>query len=129
MADQCEATTKNNQPCSARPRPGRRFCPWHDPEIAAQRSQWSARGGANRSHRSRARKRLIEGSLTAPEVEALLGKALGDVLEGKIKPGVAIAAATLARAIVVVREAGEIEERLEALERAMERDLNNQRRA
>jgi len=41
------------------------------------------------------------------------------VIAGQTEPGVANAAANLARAIVAVREASEVEERIEALESAL----------
>jgi len=46
----------------------------------------------------------------------LLESALGEVHEGSLKAGQAIAMATLARALVAVLQAGEMEERVRQLE-------------
>jgi hypothetical protein len=52
------------------------------------------------------------------EVDALLCAALTSVLAGRIAPGVASSAASLGRAIVAVRQANDLEERLVTLEKA-----------
>ncbi len=116
-AERCQATAASGKLCSATPRPGRPWCLWHDPEAAEQRRELSRKGGVARSNRARARATL--GAPLAPaEVQAILGRVLKDVVGGKIEPGVATAAAGVARALIAVREATEVEERLAALEAA-----------
>ena len=51
-----------------------------------------------------------------PEVDAALCKALTGVLAGELEPNIGTAAATIARAITSVRQVGELEQRLSALE-------------
>ncbi len=64
------------------------------------------------------RKRLGTGAATLAlsEVDALLCLALKGVLAGKIEPGIATSAATVAKAITSVRSSSDLEERLAALE-------------
>jgi hypothetical protein len=115
MATRCLATTKDGNPCAAKPWRGD-YCRWHSPQLAAQRREWSRRGGASRSNKARARKGLAGEALTMPEVSGLLSRALRKVEAGTMEPGVATAMATLARALVATQEAGVVEERLAALE-------------
>jgi hypothetical protein len=120
MADarRCIGTNRDGGPCSAMPRAGREHCQWHDPELAEARAQWKVAGGKAKSNSARARRKVLAAGLHLHEVDAALCGALLDVLAGKIEPGVATAAATVARSIVAVRQAGEMEDRLAALEAA-----------
>jgi hypothetical protein len=56
--------------------------------------------------------------LSPVEIQGLLSKALRDVLAGNLEPGIANAAAGLSRALVTIREATTLEERISALEQA-----------
>jgi hypothetical protein len=118
MADRCLATTQDGKPCAAKPRPSSDFCPWHDPALAGNRAEWSRRGGQGKSNARRAAKAVAGMSLD--DIDMLLGAALKGVLTNRFSPGQANAAASVARAMVVVREAGaleRIEDRLDELER------------
>jgi hypothetical protein len=92
------------------------WCWFHDPTFAAERDAGRRKGGVQRSNQARARKQFTDGGLTPQELSGLLGKALQDVLDGKVEPGPVNAAANIARALLAVREATETEERLTALE-------------
>ncbi len=116
MVDRCSATTKDGKPCGAAPRPGRSFCPWHDPDLSTRRQAWSARGGQGKSSRKRATRDLAGAALTMPEVSGLLSIALRNVATGKMEPGPANALANLARALVATQQAGDLETRLAELE-------------
>ena len=121
--EKCQSIARNGKPCSATPRPGRPYCAWHDPEAAEQRREWSRRGGAARSNRERARKQIPD-ALTTEELAGWLSVAFRKVLTGGMEPGVATAAATVAKAILTVNEAGALErfeERLSQLERTTRR--------
>lgn len=114
MAERCAATNKDGRPCSARPLPGGNRCPWHSPELAKRRHEWSVRGGQNRSRKARAQK--AADGLDLAEVAGLLGITLKLVIAGKVEPAQASAAASVARALVAVREVSAVEERLRELE-------------
>lgn len=120
-ARRCLGTNKDGSPCSAQPRTGRGFCPWHDPALTDARAQWRARGGTNKSNRSRARKRALGGGTDFRAIDGSLCQALNDVLSGEIEPPVASSMATLARAIIAVRQANDLAARLEAVEAELER--------
>ncbi len=92
------------------------MCAWHDPQLAAERAGWRQKGGQSRSNRARAKKALPAEALTLQEVQALLGLTFKGVISGRIEPGVANAAANIARALVATREAAEFDARLAALE-------------
>ena len=115
MPDRCQAVARNGKPCSATPAPGLARCAWHAPEWAARRREWSARGGRGKSNAARA-KRSLPDAMTPTELQSLLGVVLKGVVAGRVEPGGGNAAANLGRAIISVREATEVEERLAALE-------------
>ena len=112
----CSAVTRDGKSCSARPRPGADRCPWHDDALSARRREWSAKGGAARSTAARVKKSLPDEALTAAEMQGLVGRVLRQVIAGEITPGIGNCVANLARALVTVREATELEGRLRSLE-------------
>lgn len=126
-AERCTAVSKSGEPCNATPVPGDTRCAWHAPAWAEKRRQWSAKGGAARSNRVRAKKRLPAETLSLTEVQAFLSYTLKATLAGKIEPGVANAVANVARTMTTVVQAGEVEERLRELEAAA--GLRERRRA
>jgi len=54
--------------------------------------------------------------LSPADLQSILGGVLRDVVEGRLEPGVATAAATVSRALVAIRQAVELEARLAELE-------------
>jgi len=119
--EQCQATTRTGGRCSARAVDGV-HCPWHSvtPEWIAKRSEWSSKGGVNRSNQCRARAALPDESLTPAQLQRVLSQALTNVLIGQLEPNRANAAAALARTLVNIAEAVELETRLTALETALQ---------
>ena len=89
---------------------------WHSPALSAERAAWRARGGANRSNKARAKRRLSDDLLSLRDVQGVLSKLLVEVTEGRAEPGVATAAASVARAIASVAQVGDLEERIRDLE-------------
>ncbi len=118
MVGKCLGQNRDGSPCQAKPRPGSDRCPWHTPALAAQRRAWSRKGGQSRSNRARTAKRLPSEVMT--QIQGVLCVVLRDVIEGRTEPGIGNCAAGLARAIAAVAQAGEIEDRLSALEAAAE---------
>jgi hypothetical protein len=55
--------------------------------------------------------------LTIDDLDALLCRALVQVAGGHLEPGVGTSMATIAKTVVTIRSTGELERRLEELER------------
>ena len=117
--NRCQGITADTKPCSAKPRPGSTWCPWHDPAMSHQRAEWSAKGGQQRSNRARTRKSIADEAMTPTELMGALSKALKDVLSGDLEPGRGNAAASITNALTKLREAVEVDERLADLERRL----------
>jgi hypothetical protein len=109
----CQGLRKDGQPCTAPVLGAGPWCFAHDPERAAQRQQARERGGHNRGAVVRLR------HLCPPRLVPIfdqLETAMQEVHDGTLKPGQAIAMASLARAMCAILTAGELEERLRAIE-------------
>ena len=117
MLSQCLGTNRDGNPCSAAPDPGTTWCRWHDPKRESDRVEWRRKGGENRSNRARARRQLADAVLTINDLDALLCRALVQVAGGKMEPGVGTSMATIAKTITTIRSTGELERRIEELER------------
>ena len=117
MDMKCKAPNRAGGPCGAQHyRDG--WCRWHHPELGAQRAAERAAGGQARSNKVRARKQLAEAVLTINDLDGLLCRALVQVAAGKMEPGVGSSMAGIAKTVVAIRQASELERRLEELERA-----------
>ena len=117
MVNQCLAANRDGNPCSAQPDPGATFCRWHDPNRESEREGWRRKGGANRSNRARARKKIAEQAMSISDIDSLLCSALTNVAIGELESGIGTSMATIARTVVAIRSTGELERRLEELER------------
>lgn len=117
MVGKCQGKTKDGKPCSATPRPGSSWCPWHDPALAGQRSTWSAKGGANRSNKARANKDLPADPLSNAEVHAYMSLAFRRTLTGKMEPGVFTALANGARTLADLSKVVDLEDQLADMRR------------
>ena len=118
MASQCQGTNRNGEPCSAHVYGGEVWCRWHDPARAEDRAEWSRKGGQARSNRARARRQLAGQVMSIDDIDAVLCVALTKVSEGAMEPGVGSSMAGIAKAIVGIRTASDLEKRLEELERS-----------
>jgi len=123
----CQATNQAGKPCSAA-HWNDGWCRWHHPDLAEDRRAWSARGGAQRANKARAKKSLPAELLTMEEVLAYLGITLRGVLTGKVEPGVGTAIANLARAMTTVAGASTLEQQLADMARQIA-DLQDRRNA
>lgn len=120
-AANCSGITRQGQRCRARPLVGSRYCLNHSPDITdEQRRAWSAQGGANSAATVRARKQLPGEAMEGDELTAWLAVVFRRLVKGELDPPIATAAANLARTMVAVRESIETEERITALEKALE---------
>jgi hypothetical protein len=110
---QCSGTRRDGRPCAAPALADGPYCFAHAPERAADRQAAYRKGGLNRA--SIVRLRGLCPPRLVPVFEAL-EQALGEVHDGKLDPRQAVAMAALARAMVAVLQAGEVEQRLRELE-------------
>jgi len=124
MDTKCSAANKDGSPCNARPwREG--LCRWHHPDSQATIAAGRRKGGRAKSNKARAKK-AIPDAMTTDELAGWLGVAFRKVLTGGMEPGVATAAATVARAVIAVSEAAalqRLEDRIDELERLAARRL------
>jgi hypothetical protein len=84
--------------------------------MAAERDAARKRGGVNRSNRARMKKALPADTLSGAELHALLGGVLRRVIARELDPSIGNCAANLARSLVSVQEAVELQSRIAALE-------------
>jgi len=117
MVEKCAAITRGGRPCPSPPLAGSAWCWTHDPNAAGARVEASRKGGRARSNAERAKKQ-IPAAMGADELAGWLSVLFKGVVGGRIEPKVGTAAATIARALLEVRNQTEIEERLAALEQA-----------
>jgi hypothetical protein len=110
----CKATKANGEACTLPAQGEQGLCWAHDPANAEKRRRGAARGGRAKANRE------------LPQLKALLEDLTDRVLAGDLETGRAAVANQLVntrlRAIEVerkIREAEELEERLEALERVL----------
>ena len=125
----CHSITRAGERCRARPLAGSTYCVNHSPDITdEQRKAWAARGGTNSSARARARKQLPSAVMSADEIGSWLSVYFKRVIAERMDPAVANAVSTMSKAMLAVREASEVEERLSALEKAVEAQSTTSRR-
>jgi hypothetical protein len=109
----CAGVRKDGQACQGPVLDGGAYCFTHDPTRAAERQAARQKGGHNRGAVVRLR------HLCPPRLVPIfdqLETAMQEVHDGTLKPGQAIAMASLARAMCAILTAGELEERLRAIE-------------
>ena len=114
MADRCKATKRNGEPCTLPANGPQGLCWAHDPKNAERRRKGASRGGRAKANRE------------LPAIKTLLEDLTAQVLSGELPTGPAAVANQLIntrlRAIEAerkVKEAEELEERMEALERVL----------
>jgi len=115
MANPCAAITKSGSRCRVPALTGRDHCLMHDPAAADVRREASRKGGRNRSAKARAMKLLPE-AMAPEELAGWLSLLFKQVMAGRTEPRIGTASATIARAMIDVREATEVDRRLTELE-------------
>lgn len=113
----CAGTTRDGRSCRAVAASGG-WCFGHDPARAAERDAARRRGGHNSAKLVRLH-RLVPPRLLP--VYAALEAALSEVHSKTLDPKQATAMAAIARAMVAVLQAGEVEERVREIEAALAR--------
>lgn len=119
MQAKCSGVKRDGTPCSAPTMGGSGFCVSHDPARVVQIAEWRRQGGAAKSNRARARKTIAAAALSTADLDAVLCNVLAKVVNGKLEANIGTAAATIAKAILAVREAGQLTDRLADVERLM----------
>ncbi len=121
MARTCPSLTTKGTPCQGNPLPGRPYCLAHDPESADARASGSRKGGEARANAKRAAKQwaAIGEQMTPDQLPAILRACLFSVKSGTMEPSQASAIATLAKTSVQLTIELELEERIAALEAAV----------
>ena len=109
MREQCQATCRDGSPCSARPRPGTADRPWHAPELADRRAEWSRRGGKGRALEARVRK-AMPAALSSDDLLVTLTRVIKRVEDGEVEPGVLTAISEPPEPWRRLRKASEVEE-------------------
>ena len=115
--NQCAATRANGEPCNARALPSRPMCWAHDAGSREKATEARRRGGENKANARRAAKHI------PADMKALASQlmaAISEVYAGELEPKRLTAMASGAGATVRVHEVGELEARLEELERRAE---------
>jgi len=112
----CKATARTGAPCTARPVRPSGWCWFHDPGIEAERAAGRRLGGYARSNAERARKRLPAEPLDNGELVRYLGEVFKHVIDGTVEPRVGTAAASIAKVMVDIQGAGEVERLAEEVE-------------
>ena len=110
---QCAATRRDGQRCQAPALPDSEHCFAHAEHLAANRQAAREKGGRHKA--SVVRLRGLMPPRLVPVFETLEA-ALGEVHAGTLDPKRAQAMASLARAMVAVMTAGELEERMREVE-------------
>ena len=111
----CSAIAKSGSRCSRPALAKKQHCLMHDGDSAELRREAGRKGGHARSNKSRAEKAMPD-AMTPEELSRWLSQVFTAVITGAMEPKIGIAAAGIARTLMVVREMGELEERLTALE-------------
>lgn len=109
----CQGRRRDGRPCTSPLVGSDGYCFAHSPTRVAEQRAAQQRGGLHKANLVRLR-RLCPPRLV-PIFEQL-ETALGEVHSGTLDPRAAVAMAALARALVAVLQAGEVEQRLRELE-------------
>ena len=115
MTGKCSAITKAGARCTRPALAGGQHCLMHSPDHVEVRREAARRGGRNRSAKARAAK-LIPEAMSAEDLAGHLSLLFTTTMAGKIEPKVATACATVARTLLEVRTATELEQRISELE-------------
>jgi hypothetical protein len=115
---QCGQVKADGGRCRAHARPGRRFCLFHDPQMAQARRAGRKAGGVSRSRPAAV---LPAGTpdlplRTAADVIALLGLTINQVRRGELDVRVANALGFLCTVLLKAVQGGDLAARIEMLE-------------
>jgi len=118
----CQNVKSDRGRCRARPVSGSPFCFFHDPAKGQEREAAQRAGGLRNKLAVLPSTTPDAVLVTGKDVVQLLGKAINQVLRGEIDPKVANAVGYLGGLLMKAIHETELEVRLAALERAVERE-------
>lgn len=116
----CIGTTNAGDPCRAAAANGSLYCAFHDPQRAAERTEWRRMGGKASSTQKRL-SRLIQDAeaLETGDVLRLLSGGMLLLMEGKLEPSTLQALASAAKTIDAIQRTSELQRRLDELEASL----------
>jgi hypothetical protein len=106
----CKARNAEGGPCQARPVRDSGYCWVHDPAVADRRAEWRREGGRKRSNLERAKRHLPGEPLDNEQLVAYLSVVFRGVITKGVEPKVATAAATVAKTMTEIRNAGAVDD-------------------
>ena len=114
----CQARRRDGSPCKADAHPGKRFCCFHNPALAAERTEGRRKGGVART---RTAVTLPADTPDLPlrsvgDIVRALGLTFNHVRTGRLDARVGNCLGVLAGVLLRAVEVGELEERIAALE-------------
>jgi hypothetical protein len=114
----CEFKKRDGTRCKANARPGKRRCPFHDPQLAGQRAEARRRGGRERSRKAAVLPAGTPDLLLASvgDVITLMGQTINQTRKGALEPRVANCIGYLASVLLRALESDKLVDRVEALE-------------
>jgi len=115
MTAKCLAIAKSGNQCRVPALTGKQHCLMHDPSSVEARREAGRKGGKARGNQARAAK-LLPLAMAPEELGGWLSLLFKQVMTGRIEPKIATAAAAVARVMMDVRAATELEQRLTELE-------------
>ena len=125
----CKATTKSGEPCKAKPPTGSDYCAFHDPAKAEALQNGRVKGGESGKLATLATVKPWRGvvgdvdvlkTVAPAELVNLLCETIDEVRVGAIDPKVGNAVGYLASIIVKIQQYEALEERLRAIEEALQ---------
>lgn len=116
----CQAPKADGSPCQATPLSGSRFCFFHDPDRANERQAGRQAGGRTGRAATLPTDSEFMDIKTSADVVVLLSDTINRVRVGEIDPRVGNCVGYLAGVVMKALEQGEAEERLKALEAAVD---------
>ncbi len=120
MNPRCTATNEAGAPCESRPRRGDTLCFWHDPEHAAEAAEARRLGGLRRRREHTLQGAYdFEGLESVSQIRRLLEVAVVDVLGLDNTIPRARTLGSLAQTAARLLEVGELEDRVDTIERAL----------
>ncbi len=121
MRRRCQAIAEGGEPCNATPLRDAPYCFWHSPDHQTEAQEARRLGGLRRQREATlAGAYDFQGLRTVEEIRRLLEIAVTDTLELQNSVARSRTLAYLAQTALRLLEVGELEERVAALEAAVE---------